>query len=450
MPEKARILVLDDDRPHAEAAAETLERAGHECRIATSGAEGLKLIDHETFDLILTDLVMRDMSGLDVVRHVRRKSAETEIIVMTGYPSYETALEAMDEGAYDYLNKPIDLNILRAKIRKALEKRELVRSNVELKRQLDKRYGFEGIIGGSEKMQAIFDVLRQVSPSHATVLVLGESGTGKELVARAIHANSPRRAHHFVPLNCAALSESVLESELFGHEKGAFTGAVQTRKGRFEHADKGTLFLDEIGDLPTNVQVKLLRVIEYGEVFRVGSNDPVKVDVRLLAATHKNLQELVREGKFREDLYYRLKVVTIELPPLRDRVEDLPLLAQTFLDESARRYGKKPPELTPAALEHLYDYAWPGNVRELRNCMESMVVLDKDGKLTEEDIPGYVKHPEGAGQTSAVGGVNLEEQEKESIRKALELCEGNREKAAKLLGIGERTLYRKIKRYGFS
>jgi two-component system response regulator HydG len=450
MPEKIRILVLDDDRPHAEAAAETLERSGYDCRIATSGTEGLKLADQETYDLVLTDLVMRDISGLDVVRHVKRRSPETEIIVMTGYPSYETALEAMDDGAYDYLNKPIDLNILRAKIRKALEKRKLVLSNVELKRALDKRYGFEGIVGSSEKMQSIFDVLRQVSPSHATVLILGESGTGKELVARAIHANSPRRAGHFVPLNCAALSDTVLESELFGHEKGAFTGALQTRKGRFEYADKGTLFLDEIGDLPTNVQVKLLRVIEYGEVFRVGSNEPVKVDVRLLAATHKDLPSLVREGKFREDLYYRLKVVTIELPPLRDRVEDLPLLAQTFLDEFARQYGKKSPEITPAALELLYDYAWPGNVRELRNALESMVVLDKDGKIDVEDVPRYVKQPERAGASTAVGGVNLEEQEKDSIRKALEICGGNREKAAKMLGIGERTLYRKIKRYGFS
>ncbi len=450
MPEKARILVLDDDAAHAEAAAETLERAGHECRIATSGAEGLKLADQEPYDLILTDLVMRDTTGLDVVRHVKRRSPETEIIVMTGYPSYETALEAMDEGAYDYLNKPIDLNILRAKIRKALEKQKLVRSNVELKRALDKRYGFEGILGGSEKMQSIFDILRQVSPSHATVLILGESGTGKELVARAIHANSPRRGGHFVPLNCAALSDTVLESELFGHEKGAFTGALQTRKGRFEYADKGTLFLDEIGDLPANVQVKLLRVIEYGEVFRVGSNEPVKVDVRLLAATHKDLSALVREGTFREDLYYRLKVVTIELPPLRDRVEDLPLLAQAFLDEFGRQYGKKPPEITPAALELIYDYSWPGNVRELRNCIESMVVLDKDGKIGVEDVPRYVKSPEQAGSSSAVAGVNLEEQEKDSIRKALDLCEGNREKAAKMLGIGERTLYRKIKRYGFS
>jgi two-component system response regulator HydG len=355
----------------------------------------------------------------------------------------------MDEGAYDYLNKPIDLNILRAKIRKALEKQGLVRSNVELKRALDKRYGFEGIVGGSEKMQAVFDVLRQAAPSDATVLILGESGTGKELVARAVHVNSSRRGGHFVPLNCAALSETVLESELFGHEKGAFTGAVQTRKGRFEFADKGTLFLDEIGDLPPSTQVKLLRVIEYGEVFRVGSNEAVKVDVRLLAATNKDLPTLIREGKFREDLYYRLKVVTIELPPLRDRVEDLPLLAGAFLEEFGKQYRKKPPEITPAALELLYDYAWPGNVRELRNCIESMVVLDKDGKLDVEDVPRYVKQPEPAGASSAVGGVNLEEQEKESIRKALAISEGNREKAAKLLGIGERTLYRKIKRWGF-
>ncbi|HXX93262.1 MAG TPA: sigma 54-interacting transcriptional regulator, partial [Planctomycetota bacterium] len=224
MPEKARILVLDDDRAHAEAAAESLVRAGYECRVASSGQEGLRALEEDGFDLVLTDLVMRDVSGMEIVRRVKARSPETEVIVMTGYPSYETALEAMDEGAYDYLNKPIDLNILRAKIRKALEKQGLVRSNVELKRQLDKRYGFEGIIGGSESMQAIFDTLQQVAPTNATVLILGESGTGKELVARAIHANSPRRANHFVPLNCAALSETILESELFGYEKGAFTG----------------------------------------------------------------------------------------------------------------------------------------------------------------------------------------------------------------------------------
>ena len=450
MPEKARLLVLDDDRAHAETAAESLERAGYHCTVATSGSEGLKLIESKPFDLILTDLVMRDVSGLEIVRKSRARSPETEIIVMTGYPSYETALEAMDEGAYDYLNKPIDLNILRAKIRKALEKQKLVRSNVELKQQLDKKYGFEGIVGGSENMQAVFDTLRQVSDSMATVLITGESGTGKELVARAIHANSSRRGCRFMPLNCAALSESTLESELFGHEKGSFTGATNTHKGRFEFADGGTLFLDEIGDLPSSIQIKLLRVIEYGEVFRMGSNEPITVDVRLLAATNKDLPTLIREGKFREDLYYRLKVVTIELPPLRDRLEDLPLLVQTFLGEFAGKYGKKTPEVTPDAMELLYDYAWPGNVRELRNCIESVVVLDKDGKIDEADIPRYVKSPVETASPSGMSGVNLEKGEKESIMKALAISDGNREEAAKLLGIGERTLYRKIKRFGLS
>ena len=450
MPEKIRILVLDDDRGHAEAAAESLERAGYGCRVASSGTEGLRVLEEESFDIVLTDLVMRDVSGIEIVRKVKARTPETEVIVMTGYPSYETALEAMDEGAYDYLNKPIDLNILRAKIRKALEKQKLVRSNVELKRQLDKRYGFEGIIGSSESMQGIFDTLRQVAPTNATVLILGESGTGKELVARAIHTNSPRRGNHFVPLNCAALSETILESELFGYEKGAFTGALQTRKGRFEYAHGGTLFLDEIGDMPASIQIKLLRVIEYGEVFRVGSNEKIKVDVRLIAATNKDLQALVRDGKFREALYYRLKVVTVGMPPLRDRLEDLPLLVQSFLAEFAATQGRKVPEITPAAMEHLYDYSWPGNVRELRNCIESMVVLDKDGKIDVEDIPRYVRQPAQTETVPGVAGVSLEEGEKERIRKALAMCEGNREKAAKMLGIGERTLYRKIKRFGFN
>jgi len=450
MPEKVTVLVIDDDGAHAEAASESLSRSGYECTVATSGTDGVRRLEKDDYDVVLTDLVMRDLSGIEIVRKVKASRPETEVIVMTGYPSYETALEAMDEGAYDYLNKPIDLNILRAKIRKALEKQKLVRSNVELKRQLDKRYGFEGIIGSSEPMQNVFDTLRQVSGSQATVLILGESGTGKELVARAIHANSSRRGNHFVPLNCAALSETILESELFGHEKGAFTGATQTRKGRFEYAHGGTLFLDEIGDLPPDTQVKLLRVIEYGEVTRIGANESFKVDVRLIAATNKDLMGLVREGRFREDLYYRLKVVTVDLPPLRERLEDLPLLVQSFLEEFSKRQNRKSTEITPAAMELLYNYDWPGNVRELRNCVEAMVALDKDGKIDAEDVPRYVKQGEETPTSSGVGGVNLEEKEKESIRKALALCEGNREKAAKMLGIGERTLYRKIKRYGFN
>jgi two-component system response regulator HydG len=449
MAEKIRVLVLDDDSAHAEAVAESLERAGYECKVAVSGTEGLRALEADSYDVVLTDLVMRDLSGIEIVRRVKARSPETEIIVMTGYPSYETCIEAMDEGAYDYMNKPIDINILRAKLRKAVEKQKLFRSNVDLKRQLDKRYGFEGIIGGSAPMQEVFDTLRQVSASTATVLILGESGTGKELVARAIHANSPRRGNHFVPLNCAALSETILESELFGHEKGAFTGAMQTRKGRFEYAHGGTLFLDEIGDLPLPIQIKLLRVIEYGEVFRVGSNAPLKVDVRLLAATNRNLASLIREGKFREDLYYRLNVVTVELPPLRERLEDLPILTQTFFNEFAAQHGKQAPGIMPGAMELLYNYDWPGNVRELRNCVESMVVLDKDGKIDVEDIPRYVKQSDDGESISGVSGVNLEEKEKGIIRKTLALCEGNREEVAKLLGISERTLYRRIKQYGF-
>jgi two-component system response regulator HydG len=449
MPDKTRILIVDDDRGHAEATAETLQRSGYDCVIAASGAEGARQIDAETFDLVVTDLVMRDLNGIDLVKRARTKSPDTEVIVMTGYPSYETAIEALNEGAYDYLDKPVDLGILRAKVRKVLEKQKLVRSNIELRKQLDKRYGFEGIIGQTERMQRVFDTLQQVSRSNATVLILGESGTGKELVARAIHNNSPRRGHRFVPLNCAALQETVLESELFGHVKGAFTGATGEHKGRFEFADQGTLFLDEIGDMPMSIQIKLLRVIEYGEVFRVGSNEPIKVNVRLVAATNKDLPTLIRDGRFREDLFFRLRVVTIELPPLRDRLEDMPLLISHFLKELSEQHGRNVRDVTPAAMEHLYDYAWPGNVRELRNAIESMVVLARKDVLDVEDIPAYITTPrERAESSSSVSGVNLEEAEKENIKRALARSEGNREKAAKLLGIGERTLYRKIKRYG--
>ncbi|HEU4338985.1 MAG TPA: sigma-54 dependent transcriptional regulator, partial [Planctomycetota bacterium] len=346
-----------------------------------------------------------------------------------------------------------------AKLKKAVEKQRLVRDNLELRRTIDKRFGFQGIIGATARMKRVFDILQQVSPSSATVLILGESGTGKELVARAIHQNSPRRGHHFVPLNCAALSESVLESELFGHVKGAFTGATYDRKGRFEYAHEGTLFLDEIGDLPPSVQVKLLRVLEYGEVFRVGANEPVKVDVRLLCATNKNLEALIREGKFRDDLYFRLKVVTVDLPPLRERLDDLPLLVDAFVKELSESHRKSISRITPEALRLFYQYPWPGNVRELRNAIESMIVLSKDDVLDVDDIPDFItakRGPMPAGPAStddgegdgASQGVHLETAEKELIRQALALSLGNREKAAQLLGIGERTLYRKIKRFG--
>jgi len=370
MKEKIRVLVIDDDKGHAETLAEVVEREGHECSVAFTGAEGAEAIDNEDFDLILTDLVMHDVSGLEILRKAKSKSSETEVLVLTGYASEDTAIEALNEGAYDYIAKPFNLPILRVKLRNALTRQDLVRSNKDLRRQLDKRFGFEGIVGSTESMQKVFDTLQQVSASSATVLILGESGTGKELVARAIHANSPRRNEHFVPLNCAALSESILESELFGHEKGAFTGALQTRKGRFEYAHDGTLFLDEIGDMPMEVQIKLLRVIEYGEVFRVGANEPIRVDVRLLAATNKDMTAIVKDGTFREDLYFRLKVVTVEIPPLRERLDDLPILANHFLQELSSLHGRTVRALSAEAMKALCEYSWPGNVRELRNCIE--------------------------------------------------------------------------------
>ncbi|HTF56237.1 MAG TPA: sigma-54 dependent transcriptional regulator [Planctomycetota bacterium] len=450
-PEKVKVLVVDDDAAHAEATAESLERAGFSMSTVTSGNEGVRAIEAEPFDIVVTDLVMRDLSGLDLLRKAKARWPDIEVIVMTGYPSYETAVEALDGGAYDYLDKPVNLQILRAKLKKAVEKQKLVRDNLELRRQIDKRFGFQGIVGNTQRMRKVFDVLQQVSPSNATVLILGESGTGKELVARAIHQNSPRRGNHFVPLNCAALSESILESELFGHVKGAFTGATYDRKGRFEYAHQGTLFLDEIGDMPLPIQVKLLRVIEYGEIFRVGSNEPIKVDVRLVCATNQSLEGLIRDGRFREDLYFRLKVVTVELPPLRERLDDLPLLVDTFIKELSATHKKPISRITPEAMQLFYKYPWPGNVRELRNAIESMIVLTKDDVLDGDDVPNYITTPRATGDSrpgeAGETGVHLETAEKELIRQALAISQGNREKAAQLLGIGERTLYRKIKRF---
>ncbi|MBI2899330.1 MAG: sigma-54-dependent Fis family transcriptional regulator [Planctomycetes bacterium] len=452
MSDKRRVLIVDDDRGHAETLAEVVEAEGYACSLAFSGAEGAEAVEKEDFDLVITDLVMHDLSGIDLLRKAKAKSPDTEVLVITGYASEDTAIEALNEGATDYVAKPFNLPILRVKIRRALDRQDLVRSNRELRSQLDKKFGFEGIVGNGEAMQRVFDVLPQVSRTTATVLIVGESGTGKELVARAIHANSPRRGKHFVPLNCAALSESILESELFGHEKGAFTGAMYTRKGRFEYAHGGTLFLDEIGDMPAEIQIKLLRVIEYGEVFRVGSNEPIKVDVRLIAATNRDLGQLVRDGRFREDLYFRLKVVTVALPPLRERLEDLPVLADHFIREFSARHGKDVRGISPEALRTFYEHSWKGNIRELRNVVESMVVMARGGTLGVEDVPGFIRNPDEAPlpDAGALGGVNLKKTEIDLIQKALEDAGGNREQAAKMLGISERTLYRKIKRYGLA
>jgi len=449
MAQSATILVVDDEEAHAAAMAECLERVGHECVIATSGAEALKKLEERPFDIVVTDLRMPDVDGMKILEAVRKDQPGTEVIIVTAYADVPSAVKAMKKGAFYYLRKPVDLPELRELVKRVVEKQELQRDNIRLRQQLDDKFGFEGIIGNTHAMQHIFRTLRQIAPTSATVLITGESGTGKELIAKAIHNNSPRKNHPFVALNCAALSEGILESELFGHEKGAFTGAEYTRKGRFEYANKGTLFLDEVGDMPISTQIKLLRVIENREIMRVGSNVPIKVDVRLIAATHQNLEELVKEGKFREDLYFRLKVVTIHLPPLRERKEDIPLMVQAFIEEFSKLHGKNVRGIDPKALNILCRYNWPGNVRELKNTIESMVVISEKEILGVEDIPEHIRT--GAVEAKApflTPGMSLEEAEKELIRRTLEMTNGNREETARLLKIGERTLYRKLDKYG--
>ena len=445
-----RVLVIDDDRAQAEAAAEALERIGCNCRIATGGREGLEIIHEGSTDLVLTDLVMQGVSGLEIVEETKRYWPDVEVLVFTGHGSISTAVEAMQKGAMTYLEKPLNVQVLRSHVMKAAEKQHVVRERADLKRQIDKRFGFEGIVGHSPAILRIFDVLGQISASNSTVLIAGESGTGKELIARAIHNNSPRRARPFVALNCAALSESILESELFGHEKGAFTGADRRRRGRFEYAQHGTLFLDEVGDMPITTQIKLLRVIEQREIMRVGSNVPIKVDVRLIAATNQDLEELIRQKKFRGDLYFRLNVVRIHLPPLRERPDDIPLLIEAFLKELSEANHRQIAEITEDARRILYRYPWPGNVRELKNCIESMLVTSRSDVLDVQNIPPHIS----ASRESAhegldiVPGMSFEEIEEVAIQKTLERTKGNREEAARILNIGERTLYRKLDKYG--
>src|SRR5262245_11799855 len=345
-----RVLIIDDDQGHAEALADGLETENCACRMAHSGREGIELMEESTFDAVLTDLVMHDVGGLQVLEEARRLQPEAVVLLITGHGSVENAVDAMRLGAADYLTKPVCISELRTRLLRALETGSLKRTNRELRRQLDKRYGLEGIIGQSAPMQRVYDVLQQVSASSATVLILGESGTGKELVARAIHTNSPRKDRPFVAVNCAALSQGLIESELFGHVKGAFTGAIAAKEGMLVYADGGTLFLDEVGDMPLETQAKLLRVLETREVQPVGGNAARKVDVRLVAATNRPLRELVAQGKFREDLLFRLQVVTIVLPPLRERPGDVPLLLDHFIGSLAQRHGRSRPAITPEGL----------------------------------------------------------------------------------------------------
>jgi DNA-binding NtrC family response regulator len=447
---KASVLVVDDEREHAQVMCEALERQGHRCDVTYNLAEARSKLERKPYDVVVTDLVMdgkRD--GLELLRLTKQRDPAPPVILVTAHGDVPTAVSAMNEGAYSFIEKPLDLEHFRLQVNRAAERSALLKQNQILQEQIIDHAGFEGIIGTSPGMQKVVQTARQVAPSDIPVLIMGESGTGKELVAKAIHNNSRRRKHRLVALNCAGLSESILEDELFGHIRGAYTDARGEREGRFEHADRGTLFMDEIGDMPGAMQAKLLRVLENGEVVRLGSNDPIKVDVRLISATNQALPEMVAEKHFREDLYFRIKGITITIPPLRERRQDIPLLLHYFLKQSCERHGKVLSELEPEAQQVLMSYSWPGNVRELRNAIERMVVLSSGTTIRMDALPPEIRPASGeaVGGMNNLVGISIEQAEKELIRNTLKLVNGNREQAAKILGIGERTLYRKIKEY---
>ncbi len=451
---KAEILIVEDESAHAEAIQEGLSRLGHNCVTASDGAEGIAKIKTRPFDIIVTDLRLGSAeTGLDVLAAAREYLPAAKVILITAHSTVQTCRTALQHGAFDYIEKPLDLDELRSVVERAAEDTAQKRVIRELKERLDERYGFENIVGQSQAMIKILETIRRLSASDIPVLILGESGTGKELLANAIHQNSQRAEKRFVAINCAGLSETLLEDELFGHVKGAYTGAAGERAGRFEHADGGTMFLDEVGDMPLPMQAKLLRVLENGEVVRVGSNDPRRVNVRIISATNSDLAARVKDKEFREDLYFRIKGATIEIPPLRQRRDDIPLLIEHFIERANESHGTKVGGITPEARRVLVAYPWPGNVRQLKNVIENMVVLAAGDRLTVDDIPAEIHTPpNGAAdqQFSSLAGISLEDAEKELIRNTLKMVSGNREQAANILGIGERTLYRKIKEYGLS
>ncbi len=448
MSDKPVILIVDDEKNTREGLSRAL-RGEYAVAEAENGQRALEWLDAHAADVVLSDLRMPGMDGMALLSRLLGREPKPVLILLTAYGNIETAVEAMKRGAYDFLAKPVNLDRLELLLKRALAERRLGAENRRLKAQLDSKYGFENIIGASPAMQEVFDVIRQVAPTRATVLIQGESGTGKELVARALHQCGPRAQGPFVPVHCAALAPTLLESELFGHEKGAFTGAVERRRGRFELADGGTLFLDEVSEIDAALQVKILRVLEERQFERVGGTETVNVDVRLVAATNRDLRQQVAAGKFREDLFYRLYVVNVALPPLRERDGDIVLLAQHYLRTLAAENGKKVAALTPDAMDALAAYAWPGNVRELRNVIERMVVLSTGDKLTVRDLPASLRDAAGrAGGGGARPGRALRDAERQLIEETLRRHKGHRTQAALDLGISRRTLHRKLNEFG--
>ena len=447
MSGKPVILVVDDEKNTREGLARAL-RGEYEVAEAENGLRALEWLETHAADVVLSDLRMPGLDGMALLARLLDRDPKPVLILLTAYGSIETAVEAMRHGAYDFLAKPVNLDRLELLLQRALTERRLGAENQRLKVQLDAKYGFENIIGTSPAMQEVFQTIRQVAPTRATVLIQGESGTGKELVARALHQCSPRAQGPFVPVHCAALAPTLLESELFGHEKGAFTGAVERRRGRFELADGGTLFLDEVGEIDPALQVKILRVLEERKFERVGGTETVEVDVRLVAATNRDLKKRVEEGAFREDLFYRLYVVNLTLPPLRERDGDIVLLAQHYLKTLAAENGKAVMGITPEAMDALTAHAWPGNVRELRNVIERMVVLGHGDRLGVRDLPAALRAAPGHSGGGARTGTALRDAERQLIEEALRRHKGHRTRAARDLGISRRTLHRKLNEFG--
>lgn len=452
-----RILLVDDDADIRETMITLLSMNGYEVTAAADGQSAMEAAGRDKFNVLITDLMLPGMSGIDVIKNIRAIDADLPCIVITGYATVSNAIDAMKAGAYDYLMKPFNGTEVLILLKRVIELQDLQTENSQLKKSLHQRYGFENLIGCSEGIQKVCSLIEKVAETDSTILILGESGTGKELVARTIHYNSPRKNKPLIPINCGAIPETLLESELFGHEKGAFTGASSTRIGRFELADRGTIFLDEIGDMSPTLQVKLLRVLQQREFERVGGVKTIKVDVRIIAATNIDLETAVHEGKFREDLYYRLNVIPVVIPPLRERTDDIPLLMDHFLSYFNKSKKREIKGFSPAAMEILVTYPWPGNIRELENLVERLVILKGDGTICPEDLPDkFISHKlskDGARSlhvTLPETGVNLkdvvEEFENNLILQAMQKAQGVKNKAAQLLSLNRTTLVEKLKK----
>jgi len=444
------ILLVDDEKSVSSTISMFLKKEGYRVEESSSGKEAVEKLKTKFFDLVITDLKMKPIDGLQVLRETKNINPLTEVILMTGFGTVESGVEAMRLGAYDYIQKPFDKEEFVILVGKALERKQLLTEVEHLQEELKEKYRFENIVGNSNEMMDVFSMALKVAPTDSTVLISGESGTGKELVARAVHINSRRKNRSFITINCGALPENLQESELFGHVRGAFTGAIRDKRGLFQEANGGTLFLDEVGETAPSTQVKILRFLQDGEIRRVGENDAIYVDVRLLAATNQDLEKAIEEGRFREDLYYRLNVIPIHMPPLRKRRDDIPLLINYFLEKNVTQKKKKIDQVSQDAMKILTGYHWPGNVRELENVLERAVILTNRNVILPEDLPVSIRETQSAGQESDedIGEKTLEDLEKYYILKALEKYGWNQKKVSDVLGISTTTLWRKLKSYG--